>query len=101
MYGNQTTYSVTNAYGQNIGSSFDYYQAQQIAQNAQRMGSCSYVTNLNNSFPGQNGCQIMPGGNAYGASFYRVIDRAGRIINNSCSYQEALQAVQTDARCYQ
>ncbi len=94
-------YSVTNAYGQMIGSTFDYYQAYQIAQSAQNTGSCSYINNQTNNRQNQNFCQIMPGGNAYGQSFYRVIDRNGRILRDSCNYQDAQYTVQTDSRCFQ
>jgi hypothetical protein len=94
-------YSVTNAYGQLIGTSYDYYQALQIAQNAQNTGSCNYINNQTNNRQNPNFCQIMPGGNAYGQSFYRVIDRSGRILRDSCNYQDAQYTVQTDARCFQ
>jgi hypothetical protein len=51
--------------------------------------------------PTQSACRVMPGGNAMGARFFRVIDRVGRIILTTPDYQQALRFSQTDARCFQ
>ena len=47
----------------------------------------------------QSSCQVMPGRDAYGNSFFRVLDRAGRIILNTPIYAVAMQSAQTDVRC--
>ncbi len=51
--------------------------------------------------PNQTFCSVMPGGNGRGQSFFRVVDRAGRIIANTPSVQEANRIARTDARCFQ
>jgi hypothetical protein len=49
--------------------------------------------------PQQNGCQIMPGRDAYGRNFYRVVDRQGRIVLNTAVLATAQQTARTDVRC--
>ncbi len=58
-------------------------------------------------YPGQGGvpngysrCQIMPGGNAYGQRFYRVVDQSGRILFNTGDYNAALMFSQQNAACH-
>ncbi len=51
--------------------------------------------------PTQSFCRVMPGGNAMGGRFFRVIDRMGRIILNTPDYNQALRFSQTDPRCFQ
>ena len=94
-------YTVTNAYGQNIGSSYDYSVATQIAQNAEVTHQCSYINTVTNNYAQPNYCQIEPGANAFGQSFYRVVANNGAILDNTADYQSALSLMQSDARCYQ
>jgi hypothetical protein len=88
-------YTVTNAYGQNIGTTYDYSQATLIAQNALNARQCSYVTTITNNNTMPNFCQIIPVGNTY-----RVIDNHGMILVDACDYNQAQNQVQSDSRCY-
>ncbi len=112
--GQNTRYTVMNSYGATVLITYDYNQAYQAAANAQMNRQCSSIMNTGNGainpypqpnpypYPQQQTyCQVMPGGNAYGQDFYRVLDRAGRIIVNSCSYADAQRTAQTDPRCFQ
>jgi hypothetical protein len=122
-------YSVTDGSGRVIGTTAQYPQAMNIAQSAQQQRMCSGIVNAAqgqgpynpnpynpnpynpNPTPvygspvghgyGQNFCNVMQGGNAYGQQFFRVTDRAGRIIYNASSYQDAQRVQQTDQRCFQ
>lgn len=96
-----SVYTVTNAYGQTLTTTYDYSQAYQVAQNAEYSNQCSSINTVTNNYQQPNYCQIMPGGNSYGQIFYRVIDNQGRILRDSCSYQDASNEVQSNAQCYQ
>lgn len=110
--GNTQYYTVYDGYNRYISSHYDYYQALNIAEQYDRMGYCHGIRNNtgNSPYPNpyptpnpypQTFCTVMYGQDAYGRQFYRVLDRAGRIIYTSPSYQQALQVSQTDARCFQ
>ena len=103
--GGQSVYTVYDAYGNVMITTPDYNQAYQVALNTVANRACSYVTSNggsnNGGFPNQqNYCQVMPGQNAYGQQFYRVVDHAGRIILNTSSYAEAQREVQSNPDCY-
>ncbi len=108
--GNTQYYTVYDGRGNYILSSYDYYQAMSTAQNYDRMGYCNgiKVNGQPNPYPNPNPnpypqtyCTVMQGQDAYGRQFFRVLDRAGRIIYTSQNYGQALQVSQTDARCFQ
>jgi hypothetical protein len=94
-------YTISNAYGQNIGSTYDYSQATQIAQNAVYARQCSYVNTVTNNYSAPNYCQIEPGANAYGQSYYNVVAGNGAILASTTDYNQALSDVQTNVQCYQ
>jgi hypothetical protein len=93
-------YTISNAYGQNIGSTYDYAQAMQIAENGVNSRQCSYVNNVTNNYQAPNECQIQLSSNAYGQT-YVVITDEGAILDNTTNYQQALNDVQDDVQCYQ
>ena len=106
--GSSLTYYVYDGRGNYISSYYDYTSALRTAENYDQMGYCRGVkdeTNQNpNPYPNpqpQTYCTVMPGQDAYGRQFYRVLDRAGRIIFTSPDFGQATQVSQTDARCFQ
>lgn len=107
-------FMVKDGMGRVVGNTVQYAEALRLAQQSQSMGFCSGV--INSSQPGnpqqpypnpypnpypqpQNGCQIMPGRDAYGRQFFRIVDRAGRMVMNTPNYQVAQHVTQTDPRC--
>lgn len=42
----------------------------------------------------------MPGGNASGQRFYRVVDQSGRILFNTGDYYQAQQFMQQNPACH-
>ena len=103
--GGMSVYTVYDGYGNVMITTPDYNEAYQVAMNSVAARACSYVAsnsgNNNGYPPSQNYCQVMPGQNAYGQQFYRVVDRAGRILLNTSSYYEAQREVQSNPGCYQ
>jgi hypothetical protein len=93
-------YTITNAYGQNIGSSYDYAEATQFAENGVNSRQCSFVSNVTNNYQAPNYCQIQPSANAYG-QVYNVVTSGGAILDSTANYQQALNDVQDDVQCYQ
>ncbi len=104
--GHMAVYTVYDAYGSVMITTPDYNQAYQVALNSVANRVCSYVASNGNGngngnpYP-QSFCQIMPGQNAYGQVFYRVVDRAGRILLNTGSYSEAQFESQRNPACFQ
>jgi len=86
-----------------------FAEALRLAQQSQAMGFCSGIVNNSSQanpqqpqYPQQSqqsACQIMPGRDAYGRNFYRLVDRQGRMVLNTANYSVAMQTVQTDVRC--
>jgi len=108
MYNGGQTYEVLDGRGNYVTSTYDYNQALQTAEQYDQMGYCRGVKiNVQNQNPypqpqpQQNFCRVMPGRDAYGNEFDRVLDRAGRILLTTASYAQAVQFSQTDARCFQ
>lgn len=107
--GSSQYYTVFDGRGNYITSAYDYSQALQTAESYDRMGYCRGVrdnTGVNpnpypNPNPQQTYCTVMPGADAYGRQFYRVLDGAGRIISTTSDYAQATQVSRTDARCFQ
>ncbi len=119
-------YMVKDGTGRVLGNSVMYAQALSIAESSQQQGFCVGIVNNatppgqpnpyptpapnyppTNPFPPQgpgpgrvSSCQIMPGGNAMGRRFYRVIDRSGRIVHNTPNMQEAQRVAQTNPACF-
>ncbi len=118
-------YMIKDGMGRVVGNTVQYAEALRLAQQSQSMGFCSGI--INNTaqtnpqqppYPGNGGhgnggygnggypqqrsfCQVMQGRDAYGRTFFRVLDRAGRIILQTPDYQMARQASVSDQRCYQ
>jgi hypothetical protein len=100
-------YMVKDGTGRILGNTVQYAEALRLAQQSQSMGFCSGVVNNTQpnggGYPGNGGyggsCQIMPGGNAMGQRFYRVVDRSGRILFNTPDYNQAMQFSQTNPVC--
>ena len=108
--GGSQYYTVFDGRGNYITSAYDYSQALQTAESYDRMGYCQGVRDNTggtpNPYPNPNPypqtyCTVMPGSDAYGRQFYRVLDRAGRIISTTSDYAQATQVSRTDARCFQ
>ncbi len=108
-------YMIKDGMGRVVGNTVQYAEALRLAQQSQSMGFCSGIVN-NTSYGNGNGngngngghypprptsCQVMPGRDAYGRTFFRVLDRAGRVILQTPNQYQAQQTAQTDPRCYQ
>ncbi len=105
--GNAQYYTVYDGRGNYVSASYDYYQALRTAESYDQMGFCRGIRN-NTSYPTpypqpqpQTYCTVMSGQDAYGRQFFRVLDRAGRIIYTSSDYNQALQISRVDQRCFQ
>ena len=119
-------FMIKDGMGRVVGNTVQYAEALRLAQQSQSMGFCSGIVNNSSQtnpqqppYPGNNGgygnggygnggypprqtsCQVMPGRDAYGNTFFRVMDRAGRIILNTPNQSLAYQAAQSDPRCFQ
>jgi hypothetical protein len=119
-------YMIKDGMGRVIGNTVQYAEALRLAQQSQSMGFCSGIINNSSQtnpqqppYPGNNGgygnggygnggypprqsfCQVMQGRDAYGRTFFRVLDRAGRIILQTVDYNMARNASVSDQRCYQ
>lgn len=115
---------IKDGMGRIIGNTVQYAEALRLAQQSQAMGFCTGIVNNTSTAnpqqpqypqpgqggggypnpypqpaPQQNGCQIMPGRDAYGRNFYRVVDRQGRIVQNTPILATAQQVARTDIRC--
>ena len=101
-------FQVSDGFGRFLGMYPQYAQAYQVAADAEWRQSCRGIVIAgiqqqgypNPQHPGQFGCQVRVGGNAQHQLFYRVIDRAGRIVYNTPVYGDALRVAQTDPRCF-
>jgi len=92
-------YTVTNAFGQNIGTTYDYSEAYQFAQNAENTGQCNFITSYTNPYTQPNFCQLVPvNGNS---GLFEVQTENGEVISGVEDYDSALSASQSDARCYE
>jgi len=119
-------YMIKDGMGRVVGNTVQYAEALRLAQQSQSMGFCSGVVNNTSQtnpqqppYPGNNGgygnggygngghpprqsfCQVMPGRDAYGRNFFRVLDRAGRVIFQTPDPRQAQQASVNDPRCLQ
>ncbi len=92
-------YTVTNAFGQNIGSTYDYTEAYQIAENAQNRGQCNFITTYTNPYTQPNYCQLVPV-NGQDSGLYEVQTLDGNVITGTEDYDDAVNVIQSDSRCY-
>jgi hypothetical protein len=90
---------VSNAYGQNMGTTYDYAEAYQIAESAEDRGACDEINTITNSYAQPNYCQIEP--SAENNQYYDVVNSEGQVLSASLDYQDALNLQQNDAACYQ
>ena len=103
--GGGVLYSATDAYGRNLTTNGDYTYVYDVAVNAEERGECSYIENSVPSTPRPTPtdyCQVLPGRNAFGQTYYNVVARSGvilygEVLDYNTAYNESLN----DARCFQ
>lgn len=98
-------FNVFNGFGQLIATYSDYRVAMDAAVYQERIGACRGIQ-TNSQLPPtppppQSFCQIFQARDAYGNSFFRVVDRFGRILYQTFNYFDATQVAMHDMRCYQ
>jgi len=107
-------YVVTAANGQVLTETAFYQEAVNTANQAVQEGYCSSVINENQPQPNpyyppapapnpyeQSICTVQVGGDAYGNTFFNVVDNQGRFIANRVATRaQADQIAETDLRCF-
>lgn len=94
------TYTVTDGYGSVLATNSDYNYIYSVALQAQQRRSCSSIINSAPPAP-QNFCQILPGANALGQQFFRVVSRSGAILYNTSNYVDAQNFERSSQACFQ